>query len=184
VGELEVFLRDPDTHSAFVRISGEVSPGWVLWLSPGSAFLVAMSYFYAGEFELLHREFWRDTAHLEVVPDVNGIDDRLEVRRPQYVNGGGPYSFLPGGTFLVRRTDAERWEVALPPAPSKPTPFEKYKRYTTDDDLVVEGVNGIRSGAWPNPLQAAQVLAPHAEGSSHDSIVDRLRKKIGAALEG
>jgi hypothetical protein len=59
-----------------------------------------------------------------------------------------------------------------------------YKRYTTDDNLVVKGVNGIKSGAWSNPLQAAKALADGAEGSSHDSTVDRLRKKIGAALEG
>ena len=62
-------------------------------------------------------------------------------------------------------------------------PVEKYKRNTTDDDLVVEGVNGIRSGKWPNSLQAAEALAGRAKGSSHDSKVTRLRKKIGAALE-
>jgi hypothetical protein len=70
----------------------------------------------------------------------------------------------------------------LPPEPVNH--LEKYKRYTTDDDLVVEGVNGVRSRTWSNPLQAAKALADRAEGSSHDSTVDRLRKKIGAALEG
>ncbi|MFZ2079179.1 MAG: hypothetical protein WAV38_21530 [Xanthobacteraceae bacterium] len=70
----------------------------------------------------------------------------------------------------------------LPPEPVKP--LAQYKRYTTDDVLVVEGVNGIRSGTWSNPSQAAKALANRAEGSSHDSTVDRLRKKIGAALEG
>jgi hypothetical protein len=70
----------------------------------------------------------------------------------------------------------------LPPKSVKH--LERYKRNTTDDDLVVEGVNGIRSGRWPNPSQAAKALADRAEGSSHDSTVDRLRKKIGAALEG
>ena len=47
-----------------------------------------------------------------------------------------------------------------------------------------EGVNGIRSGTWSNPSRAAKALADRAEGSSHDSTVTRLRKKIGAALEG
>jgi len=74
----------------------------------------------------------------------------------------------------------ELWRRRLP-EPVKPV--EKYKRNTTDDDLVVEGVNGIRSGKWPNSLQAAEALAGRAKGSSHDSKVTRLRKKIGAALE-
>jgi hypothetical protein len=194
VGELWDLLRDPETRSAFVSGSclfggGVPPPGWVAWLPPGPASLVVLSYFYAGAAECgklwpLDGEFWRDDAHLKVVPDADGVGDRLEVRRPTYVNADGPFSDSPGGTFLVRRVDVEHWEAALPPAPTKePTPLEKYKRYTTDDDLVVEGVNGIRSRTWSNSLQAAKALAHRAKGSSRDSTVDRLRKKIGAALE-
>jgi hypothetical protein len=94
----------------------------VSWLSPGSASLVVLSYFYAGASELLHGEFWRDMARLEVVPDADGVDDRLEVRRPTYVNGDGPFSDSPGGTFLVRRSDAERWEGLYFPMTAAPPP--------------------------------------------------------------
>ena len=67
--------------------------------------------------------------------------------------------------------------------PRKPKRPGMYKRFTKDDDLVVEGVSGIRSGTWSNPSQAAEALADRAKGTSHKSTVDRLRKKIGAALE-
>jgi hypothetical protein len=74
---------------------------------------------------------------------------------------------------------------ALVAAPTKElTPLEKYKRFTEDDDLVTEGVQGIRSGTWPNPLQAAMTLAARAKGSSLDSTITRLRKKISVILEG
>jgi hypothetical protein len=117
-------------------------------LSPGSASLVVLSYFYAGAFELLHSEFWRDDARLEVVPDADGVGDRLEVRRPTYVNGDGPFSDLPGGTFLVRALDVTRWErlypalAAPPPASSKePTPISAPKKKRR------KGKQASRSGA-------------------------------------
>ncbi|HMF06891.1 MAG TPA: hypothetical protein VKE72_07755 [Methylocella sp.] len=103
--KLEALLRNRETRSAFVSASGELWP--------------------------LDGEFWRDMARLEVVPDADGVGDRLEVRRPTYVNGDGPFSDSPGGTFLVRRTDAERWEAALPPAPCKerkPAPKKKRRK--------------------------------------------------------
>jgi hypothetical protein len=55
---------------------------------------------------------------------------------------------------------------------------EKHKRYATDGDLVIEGVKGIESDTWANPSQAAEALADRAKGQSHQSTVDRLRKKI------
>jgi hypothetical protein len=126
------------------------------------------------------------------MPDADGVGDHLGINYTDYAD-----IYLPDGywEFSVRRLDVERWErlypalAEPPPAPTKePTPFEKYKRYTTDDDLVVEGVNGIESRTWSNPLKAAKALADRAEGSSHASTVDRLRKKIRkkirAALEG
>jgi hypothetical protein len=53
----------------------------------------------------------------------------------------------------------------------------KYPRYATDDALAIEGVNGIESSKWANPWQAAQALAPRAEGSE-TSKVHRLHKKM------
>ena len=50
--KLEALLRNRETRSAFVSASGEVPPGWVSWLSSGSASLVVLSYFYAGASEL------------------------------------------------------------------------------------------------------------------------------------
>ena len=105
IGELEALLSHPETRSAYVSASGE------LWILDG--------------------EFWRNTAHLEVVPDADGVGDRLEVRRPTYVNGDGPFSDSPGGTFLVRRIDVEHWEAALPTAPTKerkPVPKKKRRK--------------------------------------------------------
>jgi hypothetical protein len=64
------------------------------------------------------------------------------------------------------------------------TPLKKYKRFTEDDNLVAEGVEGIRSVTWPNPSQAAMTLAARAKGNTLNSTITRLRKKISAALEG
>jgi hypothetical protein len=55
------------------------------------------------------------------------------------------------------------------------------RRYATDNDLVSEGVKGIRAGTWPNANKAATDLAPRAEGNV-DAATDRLRRKIRAAL--
>jgi hypothetical protein len=77
----------------------------------------------------------------------------------------------------INEPDLRAWILAQAPAPLSG------RRYASDDELVVEGKNGIKAGIWPNPSQAAEALADRADGSSHDSTVDRLRKKIGAALE-
>ena len=109
--KLEALLRNRETRSTFVSAGGELWP--------------------------LDGEFWRDMAHPEVVPDADGVGDRLEVRRPTYVNGDGPFSDSPGGTFLVRALDVTRWEslypelAAPPPAPSKerkPAPKKKRRK--------------------------------------------------------
>ena len=141
VGEVEALLRNRETRSAFVNgpclFGGGVPPhGWVAWLPSDPASSVVLSYFYAGASEcgepwILDSEFWRDMAYLEVVPDADGVGDRLEVRRPTYVNADGPFSDSPGGTFLVRRIDVEHWEAALPTAPTKerkPVPKKKRRK--------------------------------------------------------
>jgi hypothetical protein len=96
-------------------------------------------------------------------------------------------------TIRYKPRDAMSWEV-LPGGAGIPAPIEieisdrerlwvggKHKRYATDDDLVREGVDGIRLKRWPNPYQAAQALAPRAEGTSEAAKVKRLRTKIAAA---
>lgn len=59
----------------------------------------------------------------------------------------------------------------------------KHKRFTDDDTLVKEGVQGIASGRWANVYQAALELALSAQGNAtQKSKVDRLRRKIGRAV--
>jgi hypothetical protein len=62
----------------------------------------------------------------------------------------------------------------------KPSP-EKYKRYPGDDALVTEANKGINSKEYPNAWQAAQTLAPRAEGSE-TAKVHRLHRKILQSL--
>jgi hypothetical protein len=58
----------------------------------------------------------------------------------------------------------------------------KGRRYASDGQLVVEGVRGIRTNLWANPLQAAKALADGATGSSRAAKVDRLQRKISKAM--
>ncbi|MGB6537988.1 MAG: hypothetical protein WBF58_18715 [Xanthobacteraceae bacterium] len=60
----------------------------------------------------------------------------------------------------------------------------KGRRYVEDDALVATGAAGVRQGKWPNALQAATALAGRAQGSSPESTIARLRKKISAAVGG
>ena len=61
-------------------------------------------------------------------------------------------------------------------------PKRKGRRYAADDKLVTRAVAGIRKEKWANPSQAATALADRAEGTSRASAIDRLRRKISAAL--
>jgi hypothetical protein len=85
----------------------------------------------------------------------------------------------PLAEFQRELDGRSRTPPRLPPTTAAP---KKYNRYATDDDLVAEGVSGIGSGKWSNPRKAAEALADRAEGTGYNSTVDRLRKKIGAAL--
>jgi hypothetical protein len=94
--KLEALLRNRETRSAKqqVNASGEVTR------------------------DILHAEFWRDEARLEVDTDVDGAD-HLRVDYPVYVHFDGP------AEFLVRAVDVERWEglyptIAAPPPPRPP----------------------------------------------------------------
>jgi hypothetical protein len=83
-------------------------------------------------------------------------------------------------TILQRATAARpQFEIAFGFAEAQPPPSNR--RFVSDDELVAEGVEGIRSGRWPNALQAAKALAAQADGASPESIIDRLRKKIKEA---
>jgi hypothetical protein len=188
VDELEGLLRNRETCSAIqhTSASGEITH------------------------DILHAQFWRDVARLEVDTDADGVD-RVRVEYPVYVHTD--YSLFGGSTeFLVRAVDdVQRWErlhpELAPPPPSKaPTAVEKgaarakprkpkqprmYKRYAGDEALVAEAIKGLKKQEYPNVWQAALALAPRAQGSDHGhghgdqppAKVFRLNKKIGNAYK-
>ena len=58
------------------------------------------------------------------------------------------------------------------------------RRFVGDEKLVVEALEGIGSGRWPNPHKAAEELAnrTEAEGLSYKSTVLRLGNKVRNAM--
>ena len=63
----------------------------------------------------------------------------------------------------LNRSDYEPWLASI----AAPTPAElppKGRRYVGDDELVAEGVDGLRTGKWSNAWQSAQALAPERKG--------------------
>jgi hypothetical protein len=56
--------------------------------------------------------------------------------------------------------------------------FQGNRRCASDDVLVTAAIEGIEKKIYANPWQAAQALAPQAEGLSVDSSTQRLSKKI------
>jgi hypothetical protein len=92
VGELEALLRSPETCSAKQQC-GEVTR------------------------DILHAEFWRDVARLEVDTDANDGADHIRVDYPVYVHlSDGP------AVFLVRAADVKRWEHSYYPMTAAPPP--------------------------------------------------------------
>jgi hypothetical protein len=103
----------------------------------------------------------------------------------------------PNGDRPSWREDNEHWIFATSesvekllnrlagksPQLTEPVKPEKYKRNTTDNPLVAEAIEGLKSKKYPNINQAALALAPRAKGSSPASTITRLRKKIAAALD-
>jgi hypothetical protein len=73
--------------------------------------------------DILHAEFWRDEARLEVDTDVDGAD-HLRVDYPDYVHVfEDKEGLIVSGPaeFLVRAVDVERWErLYLPTTESRP----------------------------------------------------------------
>jgi hypothetical protein len=64
----------------------------------------------------------------------------------------------------------------------QPSSPQNRRRYANDNGLVAEAVKGIENGTWPNAYQAAQALAPRAEGTRFEAKSDRLGRKIGKRL--
>ncbi|WP_143035618.1 hypothetical protein [Bradyrhizobium sp. Rc2d] len=57
-------------------------------------------------------------------------------------------------------------------------------RYTTDDELLAEMVQGLTEGRWPNKHQAAIAVAGRAEGSgTREATVRRLEGKVSKLLK-
>jgi hypothetical protein len=82
----------------------------------------------------------------------------------------------PMAMVELNKADLDAWMAGRQPAPAPAL------RYATDDALVAEGVEGVRSHKWPNPHKAAQELAKRAQGTSEKQSIDRLGRKIRAAL--
>ena len=85
------------------------------------------------------------------------------------------FSMLSAAKVRISGSDLIAWTLTQNPVAIPG------RRYATDDDLVVEGVNGIRAGKWANANKAATDLAPRAQGNA-DAAADRLRRKIRTAL--
>jgi hypothetical protein len=101
VYELNALLRDRETRSRIRRVDtgGEEISDTVTFLNS---------------------QFWQDHgALLSVVPDADGVGDRLAIN---YTDTAEIY--LPDGywEFSVRRTDVERWESSLYPELAAPLP--------------------------------------------------------------
>jgi hypothetical protein len=62
------------------------------------------------------------------------------------------------------------------------SPSIAYRRFTSDEELVAEALEGIRAGRWSNAHQAAIALEPRAEGASSDAKIRRLGGKIRGAM--
>jgi hypothetical protein len=90
------------------------------------------------------------------------------------------YEALMSGGIRISRKDLLDWLDRNEPMLKTPTP--KGQHYA-EEDLIAEGVRGVRDRTYKNAFQAAQLLAPRASGiGTPASTVTRLRKKIGAAL--
>jgi hypothetical protein len=84
--------------------------------------------------------------------------------------------YFRDGVFAVR----DQFEKAAGLHVSEALPANR--RFASDEKLVAEALEGIRTDQWSNPLQAAEALASRAEGNSTlASKIDRLRKKIKGA---
>jgi hypothetical protein len=85
-----------------------------------------------------------------------------------------------------RRIPVPHWvyvtRVSLDAVARGPAASRRGVRYSSDAVLVAEAVAAIKGRRLPNPHKAAQVLAARAEGASQNAKVDRLRRKIAAAL--
>ncbi|MGB8632207.1 MAG: hypothetical protein WCD69_22995 [Xanthobacteraceae bacterium] len=138
----------------------------------------------------------------ELIPEVDRAYFRLSLQ--EAVNEW----FERHGFDLAERTIPKHlFEAAvqaefgqLPPEPAKPiekgtakaNPRKRkprkakhphmYKRFPKDDALVAEAVKGLNDEKFANVNQAAQAVAPRAEGTGTDqSKVRRLYKKIAGA---
>jgi hypothetical protein len=56
------------------------------------------------------------------------------------------------------------------------------RRFVSDEQLVAEALEGIRTGRWPNAHRAAQDLEERADGASPEAKVRRLGGKIRDAM--
>lgn len=124
--ELEEFLRNPETRSAYVS-AGEEAP------------------------TMLPVEFWRNTARLEMVPDL--VDDRVMVDFTPYVH------LQPDDTaeFFVRASDVERWESRHPELAAAPSAAPAVSEVATQDvSGEAQGADSFNTGTDGRPTASSR----------------------------
>jgi hypothetical protein len=108
------------------------------------------------------------------------LSDFREKRRPAGA-GALPYGYpeyFSDGVVALRA----QFERAAGLGVSKREIIPSNRRFTSDERLVAEALEGIRSGRWPNAHKAAMALEDQAEGASSEAKVRRLGGKIRAAM--
>jgi hypothetical protein len=110
-----------------------------------------------------------------VVAVLRDIPNRTRIPLIRHGNAAEMFAAARAPRFLFeaacRLSENEEGPVAAP-----------NRRFVSDEELVAQGAEGIRSGRWPNSHKAAQELARRAEGASYQSSVLRLGGKIRQAM--
>jgi hypothetical protein len=83
-------------------------------------------------------------------------------------------AYFSDGVVVLR----EQFEVAARLAISEKEIIPANRRFVSDDLLVAEAIEGIRTDHWPNAHKAALELAKRAKGASYEAKVRRLGGKI------
>jgi hypothetical protein len=178
MGEVESYphceLRQPP-RKAIADAAEEIAKR--LGIDPMEAWKKLIGALYAADI----KAYWRQSSN----PDHHPIAaDRwprahIEIAKQTVIFANGERMILVD----LDRDAYERWlaKIAVPVAIDLPA---KGKRYVGDDELVAEGVEGLRTHRWPNAYQAATKLAERARGpATQKSKADRLYRKIQAARD-
>jgi hypothetical protein len=121
----------------------------------------------------LNAQFWQERPCLSVVPDADGVGDRLGIDYMDYVD---VYS-LPNErmAFSVRRLDVERWEgshpeLAAPPSTAAPAVSEVA---TQDVSREAQDVDSSNTGADSRPTDTNPSTVTTVHKRPHQSVKGR-----------